>query len=414
MYALHARGKFVPAGITTLAVIISFGTAHAGITVLYAFGGGNDGAYPAAGVVEDKAGNLFGTTGLGGGNYCSPNPGCGTVFKLAPDGTETVLHAFTAGKDGAFPAGLIEDRAGNLYGTTNSGGGAYCDNLGCGTVFKVTPDGTETVLYSFAGGNDGEFPFGGLVLDEAGNIYGTTQDGGEAHCDGNSCGTVYKVAPNGTETVLYIFRGGNDGYLPVSGLIRDKAGNLYGATMFGGQRAAGCDNGCGTVFKLAPDGTETVLYAFNGGSDGAFPTGGPMKGNAGDLYGATGYGGGTGCGGEGCGTVFKLAPDGKETVLHAFASGNDGAAPDAGLIQDKAGNLYGTTYSGGAGCTFIYGCGTIFKLAPDGTETVLYAFGKDHQNGTYPNNLLKGAGGRFYGTANSGGSGYGTVFRFRK
>jgi len=418
-------GKCVLAGVVALATLAPLRAAHAGVTVLYAFKGGSDGCYPDARLIEDKSGNLYGTTQPGNGS-CLSNSGSGTVFKLAPDGTETVLHVF-GGKgngDGAWPSGgLIEDRAGNFYGTT-LGGGTY----GYGTVFKLAPDGTETVLYPFAGEGDGGNPMAGLIQDKSGNLYGTTSSGGAYHG-----GTVFKLAPDGTETVLHAFgHTTGDGAYPSSDLILDEQGNLYGTTSEGGtDRCVGYQNqpiGCGTVFKLAPDGTETVLYAFRGlHGDGSVPDGGLIRDKAGNLYGTTAAGG-TGCHQDkGCGTVFKLAPDGTETVLYAFAGGRDGAVPLGGLIRDKAGNLYSTTEGGGGGqegCkSNPRGCGTVFKLAPDGTETVLFAFAHNISDGMGPSgDLMKGADGALYGTASeggdledcTGGAGCGTVFRLEK
>jgi len=226
-------------------------------------------------------------------------------------------------------------------------------------------------------------------------------------CGGNNgCGTVYEITPSGTKTVLHAFQGGSDGVEPNSGVIRDRNGNLYG-TSGGGNGGANCPNGCGTVFKVAPDGTETVLYAFQAGSDGNGPVAGLLMDGTGNLYGTTIYGGGAaGCpfGPLGCGTVFKIAPDGTESVLYVFKGGSDGQFPEGGLIADKAGNLYGTTYDGGGPSCHGAGCGTVFKLAPDGTETVLYAFGKLHYGRNPTAALLAGKNGLLYGTASAGGS----------
>ena len=410
-----ACGKNLLAGVTGLAVLAFLGTAHAGVTVLYAFKGGSDGAGPA-GLIEDSAHNLYGTTGYGGGTGCG-GQGCGTVFRLAADGTETVLYAFHGHKDGQNPSsGVIEDEAGNLYGSTTSGG----DTHGNGTVFKLAPDGTEKVVHRFGGGSDGSGPKG-LIEDGAGNLYGTTYDGGGTGCEmGYGCGIVFRLAPDGKETVLYSF-GRYDGHHPEAGLIRDKAGNLYGTTAAGGGGGDCSYYGCGTVFKLAPDGTETVLYDFTHKHRGLWPTAAVMKDKSGNLYGTTSLGGS--CQADGCGTVFKLAPDGTETVLHAFhGRKHDGAFPEADLIEDQAGNLYGTTTGGGggSGCTSSDGCGTVFKLAPDGTETVLYAFRNHTRRGREPSaGLIKGGDGILYGTANDGGigcngRGCGTVFRLDK
>jgi uncharacterized repeat protein (TIGR03803 family) len=331
---------------------------------------------PYGGLIEDEAGNLYGTTAYGG-TY-----GEGTVFKLAPGGTETVLFSFCSQGnciDGANPlAGLLQDKAGNLFGTTSDGGGTDCDDgFGCGTVFKLAPDGTETVLHAFAGGSDGTLPQARLIRDESGNFYTTTAVGGRTDCEvvtfEHGCGTVFKLAADGTETVLYAFRGRKhgDGAYPGAGLIQDKAGNLYGMTAQGGGNRCHPYHGCGTIFKLAPDGTETMLYAFTGGSDGAVPFGDLIRDKAGYLYGTTAGGGGTGgykaCeyNPRGCGTIFEFAPDGTETVLFAFKRHTrDGIEPSAGLLKGAGGELYGTASEGGAltDCSGGFGCGTVFSL----------------------------------------------------
>jgi uncharacterized repeat protein (TIGR03803 family) len=392
--------------------------------VLYSFRGGSDGANPYAGLIADSAGNLYGTTGGGGsGTDCrGGSSGCGTVFKLAPDGTETVLYSFLGGNDGANPSSsLITDRAGNLYGTTVEGGGA--NNYG--TVFKLAADGAETVLYAFKGGSDGISPAGNLVADRSGNLYGATAAGGSytgSACTDRGCGTVFEIAPNGTETILYTFQGGSDGGGPDAGLTRDKSGNLYGTTALGGtNNPNNCsDLGCGTVFEVTQSGAESVIYDFQGGSDGSAPEAGLTIDNAGNLYGTTAFGGtgGAQCveGQDGCGTIFRLAPDGTESVLYSFQGGTDGWSPVAGVVRDKTGNLYGTTFAGGgAHCAHVAdGCGTVFKLAPDGTETVLFAFFGKH--GVQPEaSLLMGKDGLLYGTASAGGKyNDGVVFSVKK
>jgi uncharacterized repeat protein (TIGR03803 family) len=310
--------------------------------VLYAFKGGSDGAYPGSRLLVDSAGNVYGTAYFPV-TCLMTTQDCDVVFKLAPDGTKTVLHYFVRGSsDGFGPSGgLIADSAGNLYGTTYDGGGAAtgCGGSGCGVVFKLSPDGTYTVLHTFTG-SDGANPATGLIADSSGNLYGTTVFGGGTAC-AQGCGVVFKVAPDGTETVLYSFKGGTDGLYPAGRLIADSSGNLYGV-------AEGGALGGGVVFKLAPDGTETVLYSFCSKpscSDGEGPSGSLIADSAGNLYGttATGGGGGGGCyPAAGCGVIFKLAPDGTETVLYYFRGGSDGANPQGGLIADSAGNLYGT------------------------------------------------------------------------
>lgn len=382
--------------------------ASAAGTVLHAFQGGTDGQVPQAALIIDDAGNLYGTASGGGANYG------GIIFKLAPDGTETVLYSFGAGNDGSDPVdGLTKDSAGNFYGTTQYGGRDFW-----GTIFRLAPDGTETVIHTFIG-SDGAWPEGGLIEDGSGNLYGTTSSGG-VNCSGFGCGVVFKLASDGTETTLYAFEGLRDGSTPQAGLLIDSAGNLYGTTRLGGEIGAhGCGiiAGCGTVFRLAPDGTERVLHAFAAGSDGTEPVAGLTEDSQGNFYGTTEYGGGSGCGGSGCGTVFRLAPDGTETVLYSFKGGSDGSNPSAGVVIDKSGNLYGTTtYGGRPSCgksRGFDGCGTVFKLTPNGTETKLIAF--SGETGKYPNAALLLKNGRLYGTASGGGAqGLGTAFWVKK
>jgi uncharacterized repeat protein (TIGR03803 family) len=373
---------------------------------------GGDGSNPYAGVLADGHGNLYGTTRSGGDNL-----GEGAIYKLAlKTDAETLVYSFGAGNDGIGPTGgLIADKTGNFYGTTLYGGARHA-----GTVFEFARDGTETVLYSFAGGSDGAGPTAGLIADKAGNLYGTTAYGGGTSCTSQvytGCGTVFKLSPDGVETVLHVFTGGTDGEIPYAGLLADKAGNLYGTTYRGGG-GRGCADGCGTVYKLAPDGTETVLYAFQGNADGAQPYSGLIADAEGNLYGTTMSGGfgGPSCGVIECGAVFKLAPDGTETVLYAFLSAaqSNGASPLAGLVLDDAGNLYGTTATGG---NFNYceghGCGTVYKIAPDGTVTLLHAFvGSD---GEYPRApLFLDKNGMLYGTTLSGTYIGGTLFSIKE
>jgi len=332
-------------------------------------GGSHFQTQPAPGfwVWQWPAGNLYGTTDQGGGHSVAFGP-AGVVFQLTPDGTYSVLYSFCAQPgcaDGrGSQASLIMDAAGNLYGTTLFGGISNCPIFGCGVVFKLAPDGTETVLYSFCPLShcpDGSFP-SGLVMDAAGNLYGTTQEGGISPFVGGGAGVVFKLAPNGTYTVRYSFcpqNGCADGSHPGAGLIIDGAGNLYGTTYQGGT------NNNGVVFQLAPDGTYTVLYNFcqqSNCADGANPLAGLVIDAAGNLYGTT-YQGGTSD--HNAGTVFALAPDGTYTVLYSFCSVIfcfDGSFPTASLIMDAAGTLYGTTIRGGAGQSAD--AGTVFMVAP--------------------------------------------------
>jgi len=333
-----------------------------------------DGANPIAGLVFDQKGNLYGTTFLGGayGNgYCFAGGSCGIVFKLTPKGKYTVLYNFCAQldcTDGENPAaGLVFDRKGNLYGTTSDGGIFNgCSDCGAGVVFKLTPEGKETVLHFFCSEwrcVDGEYPSGGLVSDKKGNFYGTAGSGG-AYGDG----VVFKLTSEGTYTVLYSFCGlynCPDGASPASGLVFDQKGNLYGTTNFGGAL------GGGTVFKLTPEGKETVLYGFckqNNCADGTWPEG-LIFDQRGNLYGEARYGGNPTCS-SGCGVAFKLTPKGKYTILHSFCSQSnctDGENPNAGLVFDPKGKLYSTTGYGGvnnSNCANPGTCGVIFKLTP--------------------------------------------------
>ena len=286
---------------------------------------------PYSGLVQDSDGNIYGTTASGGTN------GRGTVFKITPSGTESVLYSFPAGSSDPY-TGLIQGSDGNFYGTTGAGG-----TTDDGTVFKITPSGTETALHAFAkSGTDGQTPYAGLIQGSDGNLYGTTYFGGA-----NGLGTVFKVTPSGTETVLYSFAGGNDGEHPYAGVVQGSDGNFYGTTYQGGA------SGFGTVFKLTPSGIETVLYSFAGGSsDGAYPEAGVIQGSDGNFYGSTLQGGVSGLG-----LVFKLTSSGTETILHAFAGASDGANPTANLVQGSDGNLYGSTSAGGSS-----GDGTFFKV----------------------------------------------------
>jgi uncharacterized repeat protein (TIGR03803 family) len=378
--------------------------------VLHAFGTGKDGGGLWGSLVLDPRGHLYGTTSGGG------DGGQGTVFKLAPGAngkwSETVLHSFPSFPDdgGGPTSGLITDSEGNLYGTTVGGGGPFT----YGTVFKLAPGSggwAETILHGFGlndhargpyaglvmdergnlygtagaafelmhgrGGwkerilhefcskndcSDGNAPFAGLIFGAAGNLYGTTEAGG-AH----KAGTVYELRHTSTgwkESVLHSFPAfPSDGEVPgVGALVSDGSGSLYGTTNQGGSHIC-IDVGCGTVFKLTPETNgqwkETILYDFVGNAKGSGPGGGVVMDKKGNLYGTTVSGGSSLCG---CGVMFRLSASSngkwKYTVLHTF-TGADGAQPDANLILDSKGNLYGTTATGGAG-----GAGVAFELTP--------------------------------------------------
>jgi uncharacterized repeat protein (TIGR03803 family) len=358
-------------------------------TVLYTFTGGADGKAPSAGVIADSAGNLYGTTQEGGtANH-------GVVYKLDALGQETVLHSFGNLPDGAGPyGGVIQDSAGNLYGTTFTGG------TGAGTVYELNPAGQETVLYTFTGRKDGGQPSAGVIRDEAGNLYGTTQRGGTT-----GYGVVFKLDTAGRQMVLYSFKGGADGGSPYAGVTRDSHGNLYGTTSFGGMGGGPCDAGCGVVYKVDTAGRETVLYTFpNDGKEGYFPDAGVIEDPAGNLYGTASAGGPTNIG-----VVYRLDSAGQQTVLYNFPNGTDGASPQAGVTRDLAGNFFGTTYLGGTA-----GAGTVFKIDTSGHETVLHNFTGGADGGYPQSRVILDSSGNIYGAARGGaqgGPGAGLVYK---
>ena len=377
--------------------------------------GTNDGYEPLyVNLIMDEAGNLYGTT-AGGGIF-----GYGTVFKLTRTGdfwTEAVVYAFghTQANGKGPVGGLIFDAAGNLYGTTRDGGD-YND----GTVYELVhnADGTwtEKVLHSF-NDTDGAGPYAPLIFDTAGNLYSTTQVGGAYNS-----GTAFELTPTGggdwTEQVLHSFGYDTDGMYPTAPLVFDAGGNLYGTTGYGGEYQSG-----GTVFKLSPTmgggWTEQVLHSFGSGVDGREPyAGGLIFDSFGNLYGTTAYGGINVCGeGSGnCGTVYELMPTGggnwTEQVLYNFTDNfNDGHFPTSSLLFAAAGNLYGTTLYGGG----RNNAGTVFKLTPAGggwTEQLLYSFTGTNGDGTNPGGgLIPDGAGNLYG-ATFGGGAYdgGTVY----
>lgn len=355
-------------------------------TVLYTFTGQPDGKDPSSGLLRISSRPLsldtYGTTLQGGTNDK------GSIFKLSATGQETVLYSFTGGADGGFPqlnGVLLRDSAGNLYGTTIGGG-----TSNCGVVFQLAPTGTETVVHTFTGMQDGCNPQTGLIRDAAGNFYGTARTS-------SSDGVVFEITTTGVFSTLYSFTGGADGGQPYGDVVFDPAGNLYGTTTLGGA------SNKGVIFELTPGGQESVLYSFTGGADGGTPLG-LTRDASGNLYGMAQ------AGGQGAGVVFQLSPSGVYTVLHSF-TGADGAAPTASPTRDPAGNLYGTTLFGGAD-----GLGVVFKLRPDGTYTVLHTFtgGADGSH-PYGDHLIwtpsASLAGTLYGSASHGGSsGSGVLF----
>jgi uncharacterized repeat protein (TIGR03803 family) len=313
----------------------------------------------------------------------------------------TVLHSFTGGADGGLPlAPLIIDESGNLYGTTGTGGDlkASCSGVGtgCGVVFEFDPASGETVLYDFTGQYGGGSGTAGVIRDAKGNLYGTTLSGGPL-----GEGKVFRLSATGTAITIYAFKGVPDGAGPDAGLIGDAQGNLYGTTYRGGSSTACSNNqGCGTIFKIDSTGKETVLYSFGGPpNDGLGPEASLLRDAQGNLYGTTSAGGGSSptCLGGACGVVFKLDPSGNETVLHSF-NGPDGGSPESNLIMDKEGNLYGTTELGGA-----FGRGAVYKVSPSGQETTLYSFMDSTDGGEPWGTLVRDTAGNLYGTGSNGG-----------
>jgi len=375
-----------------------------------------DGSVPET-YVQATNGSLYGIT-AGGGNTVACSGGCGTIFKITASGKFTSLLSFDA-SDGNGPYGsLVQASDGDLYGTAQAGGTnlTLCFGDGCGTVFKITPAGTLTTLYNFCSRTDctdGSLPLTNLVQAPNGDFYGTT--GGITCVPGSfgSCGTVFKITPSGGLTTLYSFcsqSGCTDGAFPDAGLVQAPNGNFYGTTSSGGTSAA-CTGGCGTVFKITPSGTLTTLHSFDG-SDGSQPRW-LIQASNGDFYGATLLGGTSAACTGGCGTVFRITPSGTFTMLHSFDS-TDGAKPLVGL-QATDGNFYGTTHLGGASTACTGGCGTVFRMTPSGTLTTLHNF--DNTDGSSPVGLLQDTNGQLYGSTELGGSstacsgGCGTVFR---
>jgi uncharacterized repeat protein (TIGR03803 family) len=386
----------------TGALLTGAGTAQAWtLKTLYSFKGGSDGSYPLGRLVRDAAtGDFYGATINGGDVSCDPayGNGCGTVFKVAPDGTETILHTFR-GEEGGHPyAGPIQDKAGNLYGTATYGG-TDCDRSGrgCGVIYSLAPDGTYTILHAFAGGaKDGEFPQMRLTRDGAtGDLYGTTSYGGA----GNK-GVVFKLAADGKFTLLHSFTGGADGASPYTGVTLDSSGNLFGTASEGGDPECGC----GIVFKLTPDSTYTVLYAFSHRNQG-YPSGELITDDVGNLYGPSG--GFYGLHGD----IFEITTQGQHKLLHKFKSRDyeQGLGPHGKLLRDKSGTIYGVE-SGGDPYT-----GGVFQLQSDGAYQLIYSFSKTGGEGWYPaGGLIADNRGNLYGLTSQGGAyGQGTLYELK-
>lgn len=391
-------------------MMLSVATATATTTdVIFSFVE-DEGEYADTDLETDNAGNIYGTTVLGG------DFGSGTVFQLSPTPNgwvHTVLYSFTGGVDGGEPyKGVTIDNEGNLYGTAVTGGSGNCEG-GCGVAYKLSNTGgawTQTVIHAFTGGDDGSGPGARVTVDTAGNIYGMAPTGGA-----NGLGTIYRIrqAPNGTWAfmVIHAFTGGADGSSGSAGRMILRNGRLYGAATTGGS------HGSGVVFELTRKGTRgfggwdfKTIYSFNGQPDGSFPYGALLFDGSGNLYGTTYYGGA-----NGIGAVYKLSPqpvgEWTEDLIYSFQQGTDGNSPISNLVFDPAGNLYGTTSEGGLGS------GTIFKLSPTGKgtwiETVVHAFAGPPDGGFSYNGMVVDVFGNFYGaTVHGGDNDDGCVYQF--
>ncbi|MBV9104107.1 MAG: hypothetical protein JO060_10990 [Candidatus Eremiobacteraeota bacterium] len=389
-------------------------SAAGNYAVVYDFTGQNDGSFAHTSVVFDTSGNAYATTVMGGAQ------GCGTVDQFSPmphsKWKETTLYTFICGVDGKNPyGGVTIGPDGSLYGVTAAGGSSPCTGDGCGVVYAVRGKG-ETVLHDFTGTNgDGFGPGNAPVFDSAGNLYGSTPDGGRL-----GFGIVYELSPKGLgwqEHIIHTFTGKKDGAVGSKGpLLIDASGNIYGVTEQGGNTGCG-GSGCGVAFKMslvAHKWTFKTLYVFSGAPNAQNPYGGLIMDHSGNLYGTTYYGGTGSCVSvPGCGTVYELSPGKKgqytERLLHSFMGGSDGSATTTTLLMDNAGNLYGTTSMGGRPTC---DCGTAFELrAPSWKESILHRFGKN-KDGSYPYYGFTAFNGHLYSSTSAGGTfGQGTLFQ---
>lgn len=369
---------------------------------IYSFNAGANGNSPIGGVVQGSDGNFYGTTDEGGSATACGGFGCGTIFKVTPSGTFTLLYTFKDTGDGAAPyAAPIEGSDGNFYGTTYGSGSPATD---AGSVYQITPSGTFHVLYAFNGGANGGQPQAQLVLGSDGNLYGTTSSGGNVtgNCATTAgCGTIFKVTPAGAFSTIYTFTGGNDGGVPLGGLVEDGAGDLYGTTSVDGA------NGYGTVFKVTTTGTLTPVYGFcalTSCTDGEAPSSTLWVGTNGDLYGSTTKGGS-----NGSGSVFQLTTAGTLTTIGNFCTQygcNDGSETN-GVFLGSDGKYYGSTLFGGSNSE-----GSVYSVTTAGVVTPLISFVGGTDAGHPYDAPLQGGDGNFYGTSAGGGTnGYGTVWQ---
>jgi len=389
------------------------------VSYLHVFGiEPTDGQQPNGPLIQASDGSFYGTTRAGGNFTCgSSGLGCGAIFRVTASGQEVVLKSFgSSAADGYRPAGpLIQGSDGALYGVTSFGG-----TFDRGTIFRITLGGAYTVLYSFgASPGDGSVPAGGLVQDTDGTIFGATTTGGTRSCfqvpGTNNCGTIFKLAADGSFTTIYNFGAtSTDGVQPNGSLALSTEGMLYGTTVDGGAHScsnSGATNNCGTAFRITKTGVLTTLHSFGSSSaDGIAPQGAPVEGPDGFLYGTTASGGGGQCGFSfGCGTAYRMSKSGTLTILHAFALAGraDGYGPSPYITFGRDGFLYGTTGSGGSTQSDL--AGTAFRLTVGGAKTTLVSFGPVNENPHNPvSGLVQGADGAFYGILAYNGK-YGAV-----
>lgn len=411
---VDTRKSFLISAALLIALMLLVGPLHAqSLTVLHNFTGGADGGQPTAGLTFDAAGNLYGTTSLGGVAGACEGNGCGVIFKLTRKNsawTLNPLYVFTGGSDGAWPFGrVLIGPDGSVYGTAILGGNDPFPD-GTGVVFNLRPPShissrvlmpwDETVIYTFGLAPDGNYPSGDLIFDAAGNVYGTTQSGGYECEDTVYCGVVYELTHSGgvwTESILYAFENGNVAF-PYSGVVFDQVGNLYGTTT---------DNS-GAVFQLTRSGSSWALhdiYNFGAQGDASLSIGGLVFDALGNLYGGTESGGA-----DGAGAVYELMPLGGswvESVIYSLPG--NGYGPQSTLAKDAAGNLYGTSCTDGS-----HNSGTVFKLTPsDGvwTPTTLYEFTGGSDGYCPSGTLIVDGSGNIYGTTVQGGAnGEGTIW----
>ncbi len=375
--AANASGVVADADVSGIAI----SCAPGGEVTVYAFSGLTDGSSPYGSLLLGSDGNLYGLTYIGGAY------GGGEAFRIAPDGSQTLLYSFGAGSDGANPHGsLIEGSDGNFYGVT-----AYGGSYGHGVLFRLSASGIESVLYAFGAGADAQDPYGSLLQGSDGNLYGMSVNGGAY-----GAGTVFVVSPQGSELVLHSFGAAGDGQAPFGSLIEASDGNLYGMTSAGGAYSSGI------AFRMTLQGAESLLHSFGAGADGANPAGSLIQGSDGNFYGLTRDGGA-----YGTGALIEFSADGTESVRVSLGAGADGANPFGDLLLGSDGNFYALTRNGGAN-----GMGTVLQISSAGTEAVLYSFGASPDGAAPYGSLTETPDGSLYGMTSGGGSGgTGVVFR---